>query len=99
MGDLGQRPATTTTPYQNPSAPPPDLEALPSRYGWPTENERGYRIKEQLFGAVRPLRVVSLGAGVGGICLAKYLPDQLKNVSLTVYDKNPEVGGTWYENR
>ncbi|BCS28059.1 flavin-containing monooxygenase [Aspergillus puulaauensis] len=81
------------------SVPPPDLEALPSRYGWPTENESGYRIREQLFGTERPLRVVSLGAGVGGICLAKYLPEQLQNVSLTVYDKNPEVGGTWYENR
>ena len=27
-----------------------DLEALPQRYGWPTENARGYKIKEQVCG-------------------------------------------------
>lgn len=77
----------------------PGLEALPVRYGWPTQNERGYRIKEQLCGTERPLRVIALGAGCSGICLAKFLPERLRNVSLTIYDKNPEFGGTWYENR
>ena len=76
-----------------------DFEALPARYGWPTQNERGYRIKEQLCGKERPLRVIALGAGCAGICLAKFLPEQLRNVTLTIYDKNPEYGGTWYENR
>jgi hypothetical protein len=76
-----------------------DLGALPQKYGWPTENGRGHKITELLYGTERPLRVVALGAGVGGICLAKSLSEQLKNVSLTIYDKNPEVGGTWYENR
>ncbi|CAI4215879.1 unnamed protein product [Parascedosporium putredinis] len=46
-----------------------------------------------------PLRVIALGAGASGICLAKFLPEQLKNVQLAIYDKNPEYGGTWYENR
>ncbi|POR32493.1 Uncharacterized protein TPAR_07277 [Tolypocladium paradoxum] len=76
----------------------PDFEALPARYGWPTQNERGYRIKEQLCGKERPLRVISLGAGAAGICLAKFLPERLRNVALTIYDKNPDFGGTWYEN-
>jgi cation diffusion facilitator CzcD-associated flavoprotein CzcO len=46
-----------------------------------------------------PLRVISIGAGVSGINLAKILPEELDNVSLTIYEKNPEVGGTWFENR
>lgn len=79
--------------------PAADLEALPARYGWTTQNDRGYKIKEQLYGTKRPLRVISLGAGAAGICLAKFLPEQLENVSLTIYDKNPEYGGTWFENR
>ncbi|CAM5999618.1 unnamed protein product [Sphagnum balticum] len=84
-------------------APPPffgmrDFESFPERYGWSTEDDSGYKIKEQLYATERPLRVVALGAGMGGICLAKFLSDQLKNVSLTIYDKNPEVAGTWYEN-
>ncbi len=76
-----------------------DFESFPERYGWSTEDESGYKIKEQLYATERPLRVICLGAGMGGICLAKFLKDQLKNVSLNIYDKNPEVGGTWYENR
>lgn len=88
-----------TRPRAASSAPDFDFASLPGHYGWPTENERGYRIKEQPYGTKRPLRVIGLGAGCAGICLAKFLPEQLQNVSLTVYDKNPEFGGTWYENR
>lgn len=76
-----------------------DFASLPNKYGWQNENKRGYKVSEQLYGTERPLRVISLGAGAAGICLAKFLPDQLKNVSLSIYDKNPEFGGTWYENR
>src|ERR1700753_2766518 len=77
----------------------PDFENLPERYGWPNQNSRGYRIKEQLCGTTRPLRVIAIGAGAAGICLAKYLPERLDNVALAIYDKNPEFGGTWFENR
>jgi hypothetical protein len=77
----------------------PDLESLPDRYGWPRENAQGYRIKESLCGTERPLRVIHLGAGAAGICLAKFLPETLKNVSFTCYDKNSDIGGTWLENR
>ena len=77
----------------------PDLESLPERYNWPRENDKGYRIKEQLCGTERPLRIIHLGAGASGICLAKFLPERLNNVSFTCYDKNADVGGTWLENR
>lgn len=77
----------------------PDFESLPDLYGWPRENKNGYRIKEQLCGTERPLRIVSLGSGVSGINLAKILPDRVGNISLTIYEKNEEVGGTWLENR
>lgn len=76
-----------------------DFEKLPGLYGWAQENSNGYRIKEQPCGTERPLRVLSLGAGVSGINLARFLPETVKNLSLTIFEKNPEVGGTWYENR
>jgi cation diffusion facilitator CzcD-associated flavoprotein CzcO len=76
-----------------------DLDALPAKFGWATKDGQGYHIKEQLCGTERPLRVIHIGAGASGILLAKYLPEQLKNVSFTCYDKNPEIGGTWYENK
>lgn len=77
----------------------PDLDALPDKFGWPRENAAGYRIKEQLCGTERPLRVIHIGAGASGICLAKFLPEALSNVSLTCYDKNNDIGGTWLENK
>jgi hypothetical protein len=77
----------------------PDFESLPERYGWPRENENGYRIREQLSGTERALRVIHVGCGAAGICLSKFLPEELNNVSLTCYDKNHDIGGTWLENR
>lgn len=47
----------------------------------------------------RPLRIVCIGAGISGILTAIRFPQRLKNIELVIYEKNPEVGGTWYENR
>ncbi|KAH8692574.1 hypothetical protein BGW36DRAFT_399412 [Talaromyces proteolyticus] len=63
------------------------------------ENEHGYRIKEQLFGMEKPLRIIHVGAGASGICFSKFLQDRMRNVSLVCYDKNEDIGGTWLENR
>ena len=48
---------------------------------------------------VRPLKVIGIGAGISGILAAIRLPRKLKNSELVIYDKNEEVGGTWFENR
>lgn len=47
----------------------------------------------------RPLSVVVIGAGFSGIYLGVRIPQRLRNVKLTIYEKNAGVGGTWYENR
>ncbi|KPI42778.1 putative sterigmatocystin biosynthesis monooxygenase stcW [Cyphellophora attinorum] len=75
------------------------FENAANLYGWPQENERGYRIQERPYGSERPLRVIHIGAGISGICMAKLLPETLSNVSLVCYDKNDDIGGTWLENR
>lgn len=62
---------------------------------------------------LRPLRVVVVGAGFSGIAAAIRqvltsrpaftgltvfrIPEKLRNVDLTVYEKNERVGGVWYE--
>lgn len=45
----------------------------------------------------RAFRVAIIGAGVSGIAAAYRL--QQANVDFTVYEKNDEVGGVWWENR
>ncbi|KPM44872.1 putative sterigmatocystin biosynthesis monooxygenase stcW [Neonectria ditissima] len=47
----------------------------------------------------RRLKVVTIGAGLCGIMLAYNIEKHTPNVEHVIYEKNPEVGGTWYQNR
>ena len=49
----------------------------------------------------RKLKVVCLGAGMAGLIIThKILHEEgwRDMIDLTVYEKNPDVGGVWYEN-
>lgn len=64
--------------------------------------EKGYYRNEELGGPIhteREMRVVVIGAGVSGLCFAYKLQRSFENFSLQLYEKNPEISGTWYENR
>ncbi|CAK7206200.1 hypothetical protein SEUCBS139899_008986 [Sporothrix eucalyptigena] len=59
-------------------------------------------INEQPLYKPRKLRVVCVGAGYSGLMLAykyKYQMPMDSFLDLTIYEKNADVGGTWYENR
>lgn len=47
----------------------------------------------------RPIKVICIGAGVSGILTGIRLPQQLDNLDLVIYEKNQDLGGTWYENK
>lgn len=47
----------------------------------------------------RPLRVVVIGAGISGILACIRFVQRIPNLDLCIYDKNADVGGTWFENR
>jgi hypothetical protein len=49
--------------------------------------------------AGRPLKVICLGAGYSGILSAIRLPQRIPNLELVIYEKNDDIGGTWYENQ
>ncbi|EGP86307.1 unnamed protein product [Zymoseptoria tritici ST99CH_1A5] len=58
-------------------------------------------IVEQPLFTKRKLRVVAIGAGFSNLTLAykhKHTGDH-SYIDLQIYEKNPEIGGTWYENR
>jgi hypothetical protein len=51
-------------------------------------------------GTPRPLKIIHIGAGVTGINFARQIKTHFPNfVTLTIYEKNSDVGGTWFENR
>lgn len=56
-------------------------------------------ISERPIDEARPLKVIVIGAGVSGIIAGIKLPQSVQNLDLVIYDKNPEIGGTWWENR
>ncbi|KAI8629794.1 hypothetical protein F5Y19DRAFT_431985 [Xylariaceae sp. FL1651] len=47
----------------------------------------------------RQMRIIVIGAGASGLLIAYKLQKHFNNFSLTIYEKNPAVAGTWYENR
>ena len=46
----------------------------------------------------RGMKVIVIGAGFSGIYCGIRIPQRLKNIDLTIYEKNAGVGGTWWEN-
>lgn len=47
----------------------------------------------------RPMKIICAGAGLSGLLLAYKLQRSFEKFELTVYEKNEDVTGTWFENR
>lgn len=58
-----------------------------------------YTVSETPLGTPRSLRVITIGAGAAGLNMARHIELHMENVDHIIYEKNPEVGGTWYENK
>lgn len=58
-----------------------------------------YKITELPGGTPRKIRVIVIGAGASGLNFAREIYAEIPSCDLVIYDKNPEIGGTWYENR
>jgi hypothetical protein len=56
-------------------------------------------ISERAIDEPRPLKVIYIGAGVSGLCAAIQFPKVSPTIELAIYEKNADVGGTWFENR
>ena len=61
-----------------------------------------YNASRRLAGPVhteRHIRIICVGAGASGLLMAYKLQKHFNNFSLQIYEKNPEVAGTWFENK
>jgi hypothetical protein len=56
-------------------------------------------ISERAVDQPRPLKVIYIGAGISGILAAIKFREAVPDLNLTIYEKNPDLGGTWYENQ
>lgn len=64
-----------------------------------THLQSGTIISNRSVDSVRPLKVICIGAGISGILAAINLPKQVQKLDLIIYEKNEELGGTWFENK
>ncbi|ROV88967.1 hypothetical protein VMCG_10149 [Cytospora schulzeri] len=58
-------------------------------------------LSQPAFTPTRKMRVVCIGAGISGLMVAWKVQHGFKledELDLAIYDRNPEIGGTWYEN-
>jgi hypothetical protein len=54
---------------------------------------------DQWHSTPRKVRIIHVGAGATGLCAAYKMERQLDNYEMVCYEKNPEVGGTWFESK
>ncbi|KAJ6503581.1 cyclohexanone monooxygenase [Mycena sanguinolenta] len=58
-----------------------------------------YKLLDQPMGTLRRCRIIIVGCGSSGICMMHRLKTFMKNVEWICYEKNEDIGGTWFENR
>lgn len=93
--------------FLGPATPPSDTYASAKPEGWmprepreaPSQSASGTLISERSIDQARPLKLIYIGAGISGITGAIEFMKRLPSLDLVIYEKNPEVGGTWFENR
>lgn len=82
---MGETPATTSSSTPEPPSPVADHKLV--------------TLEERAVDQARPIKVIVIGAGISGILAGARLPQKIANLDLTIYEKNSDVGGTWFENR
>lgn len=58
-----------------------------------------YTVLEQPSRVNRRIKVITIGAGASALNFAHEVSTSDLDIQLTCYEKNPEIGGTWYENK
>jgi hypothetical protein len=60
-----------------------------------------YVVTEEPIHSRRPLRIVCMGSGYSGLMMGIVYTQKLQsqNCEFTLYERNKDLGGTWFENR
>ena len=77
-----------------PSSAPPANFGISPNYPQPT-----LQLEDRYVDEVRSLRVAVIGAGLAGITAAILLKAKVPGIQLTIFEKNSDVAGTWFENK
>ena len=58
-----------------------------------------FKLSEHAIDDYRPVKVICVGADFSNVCTAIRFPQRIPNLELTIYEKNADLEGTWFENR
>ena len=66
-----------------------------------SKDDLAYQLSKVPYRTSRPIKIIVAGAGISGLSFAHEIETghKVKSASLTIYEKNAGLGGTWYENR
>ncbi|RDW59448.1 hypothetical protein BP6252_12535 [Coleophoma cylindrospora] len=74
-----------------------DVECMNSQKE--VKHETPYSVLEEPNRVGRKIRVITIGAGASALNLAHDITTSPLDIELVMYEKNEELGGTWFENR
>jgi len=74
------------------------LPKLHQRGHWGAANDVTRR-REAPIHSERHVKIICIGAGASGLLFAYKLQRSFRNFDLTIYEKNEEIAGTWWENK
>ncbi|KAK5726792.1 hypothetical protein LTR15_002681 [Elasticomyces elasticus] len=71
------------------------------RVDYSTVGSEGYSIPDAVLDdpGKRHMKIIAIGCGRSTIESAYYLQKHIQNYELVAYDKNPDIGGTWLDNK
>lgn len=97
-------PGDITIGSNSQGAHPSSVERPVQRPEWNKAGNTGYIVSQHMINEPpigKRFKIMMMGAGAAGIDFLHYATRELKALDMEIvcYDKNPEIGGTWYENR
>ncbi|KAE8550489.1 hypothetical protein TMatcc_008525 [Talaromyces marneffei ATCC 18224] len=58
-----------------------------------------YKPRQRPYDPHSPVKLIIVGAGIGGIAASILISNKVPNLEYVVYEKTDAVGGTWTQNR
>lgn len=58
-----------------------------------------YHFPDVTMGTKRRVRIITIGGGASAISFAFQFKTHMTDLEHAAYERSPELGGTWYENR
>ena len=62
-------------------------------------DDKPYKIREEPMRKPRKIKVIAIGGGASALNFGHEVNKSDLDIEYVAYDKNPVLGGTWYENR